>query len=162
MRLHLSVRQELANAQPCGCGSLVGMEHPTVVTRTVELDLTPDQAWPLIGDGGHWADWMVDGSDVDVEPGAIGTVTADDTERAVRIDEVVDGECVRFDWWDRDRPDAPSTVELAVVPNADGGVAIHIVETFPAPRRIDVAQARTAWDVRATCAWATSLAYAPA
>ena len=138
------------------------MEQPAIVTRTVNLDIDPDDLWWFLTDPDGWASWLVDGSNVTVEPGGSGTVTDGGTERNVRVAEVVDGERLTFDWWPAgDQRDA-STVELHVEPN-DGGVALRIVETFPSPRRIEAVPAATeasvasvAWGIRATCLWACS------
>ena len=54
------------------------MADDTKITRTVETDLTPDELWSLVGDGEGWATWLVDDADIDVEPGASGTVVDDD------------------------------------------------------------------------------------
>lgn len=131
------------------------MKQPTVVTRTVELEMSPADLWSLIGDGDRWAEWMVDESDVDVSPDGEGSVTDDGVDRGVRVHDVVPGEHVRFDWWSVVEPDAISTVELAVVP-ADGGAVLRIVETFPALRQVAAARASVAWDVRSVCVWAAS------
>ena len=141
-----------------------GMEQPTVVTRTVELDMSPEDLWPLVGDGAHWSDWMVDESVVDVAPDGEGQVREDGVDRGVRISEVVEGERVRFDWWPTDRPDSVSTVELVVMPR-ESGVVLHIAETFPPQRHVvtvmaSPATASASWDLRATCLWACSMAYA--
>jgi hypothetical protein len=127
------------------------MEQPTVVTRDIVLGLPAGEAWELIGDAAGWADWMVDGADVTVVPGAEGTVREDDGERHVRIREVIDGERVSFEWWPTGSEDGTSVVELAVIPTPVGE-GLRIVETFPAPRRL-TATASMAWEVRATCAW---------
>ena len=141
------------------------MEQPTVVTRTVELEMSPEDLWSLVGDGEQWSDWMVDESAVEVVPEGEGRVHDDGIDRGVRITEVVEGERVQFDWWPTDRPDSVSTVELVVMPRESGAV-LHIAETFPPPRHVDTvmssaATASDAWDVRATCIWASSMAYAP-
>ncbi len=75
------------------------MAGDTRITRTVETDLTPDELWSLVGDGEGWAAWLVDDADIDVEPGATGTVVDDDEARDVRIDRVDPHERVTFTWW---------------------------------------------------------------
>ena len=136
------------------------MEQPTVVTRDIVLDLPADAAWELIGDADGWADWMVDGADVTVAPGAEGTVREDAGERQVRVCEVIEGERVSFEWWPTGHEDVASVVELAVIPTPVGA-GLRIIETFPAPRQL-AATASIAWEVRATCAWARCQAFAAA
>jgi uncharacterized protein YndB with AHSA1/START domain len=137
------------------------MDRPTVVTRTVNLDIDPSELWWLLTDPDGWAGWLVDASNVAVEPGGTGTVTDGGTERDVRVAEVVEGERLTFDWWPAGDQGDASTVELHVEPN-DAGVALRIVETFPSPRRVEaiqaVAEASVAWGIRATCLWACSRA----
>lgn len=140
------------------------MEQPTVVTRTVDLEMSPEDLWALVGDGDRWSDWMVDESAVEVAPGSDGRVHDDGVDRGVRITEVVEGERVLFDWWPADRPDSVSTVELEVVPR-DSGAVLHIAETFPPARHLalvmaSASTASVAWDVRAACIWAGSMAHA--
>lgn len=129
------------------------MEQPTVVTRIVELEMSPDDLWSLIGDGHRWAEWMVDDSEVDVTPERVGSVTDGGVDRGVRVREVVKGERVRFDWWTAAEPDVISTVDLVVAPSDEGAV-LRIVERFPPQRQVAAAQASRAWDVRAVCVWA--------
>ena len=135
------------------------MEQSTVVTRDIVLGLPADEAWELIGDAAGWSEWMVDGADITVEPGAEGTVRDDGVERRVRVREVVHGERVSFEWWRPGDEDGASVVELAVWPTPVGA-GVRIVETFPAARH--VAQASLAWEVRAACAWARCQVFAAA
>jgi uncharacterized protein YndB with AHSA1/START domain len=133
------------------------MEHPVIVTRAVDVDLPREELWHLVGDGGGWADWMVDDADIDVQPGAEGTVIDGDRTRDVRVTEVVEHERVSFEWWPSGDQDATSSVELVIVPRA-GGAEVRIVETFPAPRTIVAAVASPAWarrtaSLRACARW---------
>jgi len=153
-----------SNLQPLSCSTVMGMEQPTVVTRTVDLEVSPQDLWALVGDCDQWSDWMVDESAVEVAPGSRGRVRDDGVDRGVRITEVVEGERVQFDWWPTDRPDSVSTVELVVVPR-DSGAVLHIAETFPSPRHLAIVMvsastASVAWDVRAACIWASSMTHA--
>jgi hypothetical protein len=141
------------------------MEQPTTaapiaVTRDIELDAPTDEAWHLIGDASGWSEWMVDDADIVVEPGRHGTVREDETDRSVRIREVVHGERVTFDWWTPGEDNAGSTVVLELVPS-ESRTLLRIVETFPAARHA-AARAHLLWDVRATCAWARCTALATA
>jgi len=129
------------------------MEQPTVVSRTIELEISPNELWSLIGDGDRWAEWMVDESDVEVAPGGGGSVTDDGVNRGVRVVEVTEGEQVRFEWWPVGEPDTTSTVELVVAPN-DTGAVLRVVETFPVRHDFAATKASVAWNVRAVCVWA--------
>jgi len=116
------------------------------ITRTVETDLEVEDLWSLVADGDAWAEWMVDGADIDVDPGALGTVVDDGVARDVRIDRVEPSRSVAFTWWPQARPDQPSTVELVVVP-ARTGSRLHVTETYGAIATASASVCR--WDVRA-------------
>ncbi|MCX6519042.1 MAG: SRPBCC domain-containing protein [Actinobacteria bacterium] len=115
----------------------------TSVTRHVELDLTVDELWAMIADGGRWAEWLVDASTVEVTPGADGTVIDDGERRGVRVHTVEHGHRIGFEWWNDDER---SEVELEIVPG-DERTGLRITETFA---RAGAASARAsfAWDVR--------------
>jgi uncharacterized protein YndB with AHSA1/START domain len=123
------------------------MEPDVAVTRTVELDLSPDELWEMIGDGDRWADWMVDTASIEVEPGAIGVVTDGDEERVVRIDRVDDGQRISFAWWPQTQPDRASAVDLVILPAPHGSV-LEIVETFPTRSTLSASAATISWPAR--------------
>jgi uncharacterized protein YndB with AHSA1/START domain len=118
------------------------------ITRSIELDLEPDEVWELIGDGERWADWMVDASDVDVVPGGGGRVGDAAERRDVHIDTVATGERVAFEWWPVGRRDEASAVDLRIVPTTHGTV-LEVVETFPArSTAIAMSAAVSRWQAR--------------
>jgi uncharacterized protein YndB with AHSA1/START domain len=127
-------------------------DDATVVRRDVELDATPEAVWELIGDGARWSSWLVDDGSLVVEPGVTGAVVDAAELRTVRVDEVVEGRSVRFDWWPSEAPDRASTVTLVIDPSA-GATVLRIVEVFPPVVQAPVAQASIAWEVRAVAAW---------
>ncbi|MEZ5219307.1 MAG: SRPBCC family protein [Ilumatobacteraceae bacterium] len=93
----------------------------SALERRLDLDLSPDELWELVGDGDRWPDWLVHESEVEVAPGSGGQVVDDEgIERTVELDEVVPGEAVRFRWWPSDSPAEESSVELVVAPWGDG------------------------------------------
>lgn len=60
-----------------------------IVTRGADFELPAEGLWRLVADGTSWSDWLGERADVDVEPGATGTVRDDDgVEREVRIERV--------------------------------------------------------------------------
>jgi uncharacterized protein YndB with AHSA1/START domain len=123
------------------------MDTDVAITRTVELDLSPEELWQMIGDGDRWADWMVDTAAVDVVPGATGVVTDADEERAVRIERVDEGERVSFKWWPVAQPDRASSVDLVVLP-VQHGTVLEIIETFPIGTTLSAAVHTAAWSTR--------------
>ena len=114
------------------------------ITRTVETDLDVEDLWSLVADGAAWAEWMVDGADIEVDPGSRGTVVDDGVAREVRIDRVEPSRSVSFTWWPQTRPDQTSAVELVVVP-ARTGSRLHVTETYGAVATASAIR----WDVRA-------------
>jgi len=128
------------------------MDQPIAVTRDLELDMSPDELWSLVGDGDRWPEWMVDQATVEVAPGRGGTVHDRGVDRDVFVREVAEGERVAFDWWERARPDVISTVELVVAPTATGA-GLRIIETFPAAPAVVTARADAAWSVRSVGLW---------
>jgi uncharacterized protein YndB with AHSA1/START domain len=126
------------------------MDDSVEVTRSIELELEPDQLWELIADGERWADWMVDSAAVDVSPGATGDITDAGERRGVRIDRVDEGRRITFEWWPADRRDQVSSVELRIVV-APRGAVLEIVETFPARAQLSAQAAATAWRARTRC-----------
>jgi uncharacterized protein YndB with AHSA1/START domain len=123
------------------------MEPEVAITRTVELDHSPDDLWEMIGDGDRWADWMVDTASIEIGPGAIGVVTDGDDERVVRIDRVDEGQRISFAWWPVDQPDRASAVDLVIRPAPHGSV-LEIVETFPASSTLSASAATSSWPAR--------------
>jgi uncharacterized protein YndB with AHSA1/START domain len=137
------------------------MDEPMIVSRDIDVDLPADELWSLIADGDGWERWLVNRADVAVETGATGVVHDDGEERVVRIDEVVDGERVRFEWWPAERPGDASAVELVVLPSLAGAV-LHVTEVFPPQRTVLARAAATAWEVRALAAWLSARSLVPA
>ena len=119
----------------------------TEITRTVETELPVERLWELVADGESWPAWMVDEAQVDISPGAQGTVIDDGHERAVHIGVVAD-QRVSFTWWPVGDERLASTVELVVLPRS-GGSALHVTERFPATLTASAATtAGMAWDIR--------------
>ena len=132
-----------------------------IVSRDIDVDLSADELWSLIADRDGWARWLVDDADVAVVSGATGVVHDDGEARIVRIDEVIDGERVRFQWWPANRPGDASAVELVVLP-APTGAVLHVTEVFPPQRTVLAMAAASAWEVRARAAWVSARNRVPA
>jgi uncharacterized protein YndB with AHSA1/START domain len=131
------------------------MDEPLIVRRDIEIDLAAEELWALVTDG--WEQWLVDAADVTVEPGGRGVVRDDEADKAVRIDEVVDGERISFEWWPATRPADRSAVELVVVPTPSGAL-LRVTETFSPPTRAMAIAAAFRWEVRAVAAWVRAAA----
>jgi uncharacterized protein YndB with AHSA1/START domain len=137
------------------------MDAPLIVSRDIDLDVSAGELWSLIADGAGWESWLVDEAEVTVETGATGVVRDHGETREVRLDDVVAGERVSFEWWPAGRPSEASAVELVVAP-APLGAVLHVTETFPPGSMAQASAASFTWEVRALAAWAIagSRAYA--
>lgn len=102
------------------------MHEPTSVTREIELDVSTDELWSLIGDGQRWPEWLTDGGGVEVQPGADGVVRDGECLRHVHVHTVERNERVTFDWW---TDDERSRVELEIV-HVGGRTGLRVTETF--------------------------------
>lgn len=140
------------------------MENDLGVTRDVELDLSEEELWRLVGDGAAWAEWLADASDVEVVPGGEGDVVDDGERRHVQVDEVEPGRRVGYRWWPDQQPDVVSTVELVIVPRPAGST-LRITETRRARALASPAAAGAPdlrWSVRAVLLWCRSASRVPA
>lgn len=117
------------------------MSDETRITRSIDTELAPDELWSLVHE--RWAEWMVDTAEIDVDPGASGTIVDDGVRRDVHVDRVEPRTSVTFTWWPQAQPDEASTVELVVIP-APTGSRLRVTETYA---RAEVTSLR--WDVRA-------------
>jgi uncharacterized protein YndB with AHSA1/START domain len=130
-----------------------------VLERRVELDASADVVWDLIARPERLAEWLADDVDVEIVPGATGTIVDDGAARFVHVDRVEHGRSVAFTWWEHDRPGFVSQVELRVVPSTDGASALEIVETMRLPSAsMSASTSATAadlrWETRVGLLWA--------
>jgi uncharacterized protein YndB with AHSA1/START domain len=132
-----------------GCDSLRGVDDDLTITRDIDLDLSEQELWEMIGDGDSWSQWLTDAADVAVVPGGEGEVVDDGERRFVHVDDVVPGRRVSYRWWPATEPDAVSSVELLVVPRS-GGSTLRVRETIQAS---SAASAALRWEVRAVVLW---------
>ncbi len=132
------------------------MNEPSV-TRELDLDISTDELWSLIGDGERWPEWLTDGGSVEVQPGADGVVRDGERLRNVHVRTVEPNERVTFDWW---TDDERSTVELEIV-HVGGRTGLRVTETFVFPGSASMSASMTSassrsaamragigWDVR--------------
>ena len=103
------------------------------VTRSVDLDVAPEEVWEAIVDDDARGCWLGGQTQLDPVPGGEGYATTEDgAHRWVRVDEVDPGRRLSFRWW-ADDDDAMSVVELVVVPRP-GGSTLTVTETMPVAR----------------------------
>lgn len=103
--------------------------EPRSITRTVRIDADVAAVWDAVGRADGLARWLGGEVDVDVAPGAAGSVVEHDgTRRRVVVTEVDEGRRVGFVWWGEDRPTDASTVVIAVDGDGDGA-RVTVTET---------------------------------
>ncbi|MGN6694751.1 MAG: SRPBCC family protein [Aquihabitans sp.] len=101
---------------------------PALVTRSIELPVSADEAWASLRDADGLAGWLGDAVDLDVVPGAAGTVTEGDVVRRIVVTEVVEGRSVGVVWWDEAAPEEASVVTIAVTPGGDDAATVTVTE----------------------------------
>ena len=124
------------------------------LSRTLDLDCTPDELWRLVTEPASLAHWL--GSDVELEaaPGSPGRVVDDDgIVRHLVVRQVVDGERLAFTWWTDDAESESSEVVFDVEP-ADRGSRLIVTET--------VGAGASSWDARLVSLWLSVCALARA
>jgi uncharacterized protein YndB with AHSA1/START domain len=99
-------------------------ENPMDVTRDIVLPLERDEAWEVVSDPEAW---LVESSDLELVPGAEGTlVLRGGAERFAVVEEVSPGERLAF-WWN-DGEALSTRVELTL-DDAVGGTRVTVVES---------------------------------
>jgi len=132
------------------------IEHPDgseeAVTRSVVLDVEPEQAWRMIGTEEGLAQWL--GAEVTAAPeagGALRLVDDDGVERRGRILDVEHGRRLRFTWSPADGDDdlgEASTVTLSLDRTPAGATRVTVVEARSGGRVAACLDAGAAWDQR--------------
>lgn len=99
-----------------------------VVRREVALRADADAVWEQLADADGLSGWLADEVDVEVRPGADGTVRDHGgSERSVRVEDVEPGRRLSLVW--TDAGDEETLVELTVEPADDGlGTRVVVVE----------------------------------
>lgn len=137
----------------------------TEVTRRVDLDLSAEELWALVGDADGWADWLVDAAEVELAEGRTGRVVVDGEERLVTVGPIEIGVGVRFEWWPSESPTDRSIVELVVSPS-EYGSRLDIRERFAgspgtATAAADRHEAAVQWELRIVLLWVKATLGAP-
>src|SRR5262245_9590157 len=115
------------------------------IERTVELDCSPDELWTLVSRADELEGWLAPTVDVELIVGAEGTVVDEEGHRRrLRVDDVVDGRCLRFTWAPEDGTEPASVVTLTVT-SRPGGSALVVNERLVASASAPVAQWAWSW-----------------
>ena len=101
-------------------------EVPEVVRREIVLPVERDAAWELLSDPRELETWLADEVDLDIEPGAEGTVRWDHgEERDAVVEEVAEGRRLALRWWPVDGGDE-TIVELTLDDHDDGTLLVVV------------------------------------
>ena len=98
------------------------------VQREVVLDTDREEAWHLLTDPEELAAWLGTPLAFDLRPGgAAAVIEPDGTARHAVIEQVREGECLSFLWWEPDEGTTSRVVfELTPVEN---GTKVAVTET---------------------------------
>lgn len=104
------------------------------VERSVDIDADLDEVWQLLNDEDGLSAWLGGDVELEVRPGAAGTVVeADGSRRDVLVTDVeqADGaHRIAWHWWLEDGP--LSSVEIIAVPTRTG-TRVTVVERLETP-----------------------------
>lgn len=99
---------------------------PGAVRRERELPVVRDEAWALLRDAAGLTRWLADRVDLEVIPGAEGTITDGHGERRVVVEEVDEGRHVALRWWAPGEEAA--LVDLRLEPITDASTRLVVTE----------------------------------
>ena len=101
-------------------------EVPEVVRREIVLPVERDAAWELLSDPRELETWLADEVDLEIEPGAEGTVRwVHGEERHAVVEEVAEGRRLALRWWPVDGGDE-TIVELTLDDHDDGTLLVVV------------------------------------
>lgn len=100
------------------------------VSREVELESDPAEAWEAISEESGLSGWLGEEVEIDLVPGGEISVTEDGEIRTGFVESVEEGKGISF-WWARPGEES-SRVELEVISDSDGeGCVVRVTETRP-------------------------------
>jgi uncharacterized protein YndB with AHSA1/START domain len=96
------------------------------VRREVILAVDRDRAWAALGDARELATWLADEVELEIRPGAEGTLRwHDGEERHAVVEEVQEGRRVSLRWWE---PGGEPTIVELTLDDAPGGTRLIVIE----------------------------------
>ncbi|WP_354698185.1 hypothetical protein DSM112329_03850 [Paraconexibacter sp. AEG42_29] len=101
--------------------------HQDIVRREVVLDADLDTAWSALASADGLQTWLAESVDVEIAPGAKGTITDHDgVVRDATVEEVVPGRRVALRWAASGHE--PTVVDLTLEPLGDDRTRLVVVE----------------------------------
>jgi uncharacterized protein YndB with AHSA1/START domain len=94
-------------------------EKAASVTRSVDLEASPDAVWEAVADPDRRAMWLDDD---------------DATSRALRLDGIDPGRSLTWTWWSPDDESGASQVHIALTELDDGSTRVAVTERLLAPQ----------------------------
>lgn len=91
-----------------------------------DLDLPIDAAWPLIATRDGLERWLGDTVDLEVEPGASGTIRDGDELLLAEVESIEQGRRVSLRWWSAER--GARVVDLTIEPSDTERTRLVVVE----------------------------------
>lgn len=116
-------------------------ESPSSVTRSVDLDASPEVVWDAVADPERRRAWLDD---------------PDATDRALRIDHADPGRSLTWTWWRPDDEAGASQVHVVLTELPGGSTRVAVTERLLAPTPVRF-QARAAATATATPVGATAI-----
>src|SRR3954454_7971705 len=97
-----------------------------LIRREILLPVDRDVAWEAISDPAELETWLADEVDLEIEPGAEGTVRWDGgEERHAVVEEVSEGRHLALRWWPAEGGDE-TIVELTLDDHDDGTLLVVV------------------------------------
>ena len=130
---------------------------PAFVTRSIELPVSAEEAWESLRDAEGLGQWLGERVELDVVPGAAGTVTEGDVTRRVVVTEVDEGRSIGLVWWDEAAPEEASVVTIALAPSGAGDTTtVTVTERLAGAATASIGEAQisdllateSSWDQR--------------
>lgn len=114
------------------------------VTRSIALPSPAAEVWRSLGDADGLAGWLGDAVDLDITPGAAGTIREGGVTRRVVVTEVDAGRSIGFVWWDEAVPESASVVSIDLVPGEDGSTRVTVTERLAGSATASLGEASVA------------------
>lgn len=103
------------------------------VTRTIEIDLAPEEVWGMLVDDEERSAWFGGDTRLEPVPGGEGHFTdPDGTTRRAVVDDVEPGRRLSWTWWPEDGSDVASRVRIDLDP-VPVGTRVVVIEAPVAP-----------------------------
>lgn len=115
-----------ASAEQLGASSGAGARDAGAVRRERELQVSSEEAWPLVGTREGLEQWLGDEVDVDLVPGASGTIRDGEEVLQAEVESIEPGRRVSLRWWSEER--GATIVDLTLEPLDERRTRLVVIE----------------------------------